>query len=370
VVQPAGRPLERPMRLLDRYIVGQFARIFLVCVLGVPFLFQVIDLTDNLDDYLAEGATQAEVALYYVYQFPYHVLLGFPLAALLASVFTVSTLARHFETTAVKAGGVSFYRFTAPVLIAALALSGVALGLTQIVPTSVRKAEEVLGRQQTRSRTLRVSFVYRGNEGRVYGVRRLDTQTGTLSEVAIDREGTGPDYPTYTVTAPSARWDSVTSSWVVENGRLHILPEVGKALTFEFAELRQRHFTETPEELLARPPTEEEMTYGELGRYINALERSGTDASRLRTVRAIRLSFPFAVLIIVLFGTPLAHSTRRGGAPMSVGIALATTIVFMIVIRISEAIGAGGGLHPSLAAWIPNLLFLTAGIVLMAKVRT
>ena len=35
------------MKLLDRYIVGQFARIFLVCVLGVPFLFQVIDLTDN-----------------------------------------------------------------------------------------------------------------------------------------------------------------------------------------------------------------------------------------------------------------------------------------------------------------------------------
>ena len=100
------------MRLLDRYIGGQFLKIFAVCVLGVPFLFIVIDLTDNLDLFIDEGATRAQLAMHYIYQFPYQSLLAFPIAALLASVFTISSMTRRFEITAIKAGGISFYRIT------------------------------------------------------------------------------------------------------------------------------------------------------------------------------------------------------------------------------------------------------------------
>ena len=67
---------------------------------------------------------------------------------------------------------------------------------------------------------------------------------------------------------------------------------------------------------------------------------------------------------------PLAHSNRRGGTPTSIGIALGTTIVFMIFARIAEALGAGGALPPYIAAWAPNLIFLAAGVVLFARVRT
>jgi lipopolysaccharide export LptBFGC system permease protein LptF len=33
-------------------------------------------------------------------------------------------------------------------------------------------------------------------------------------------------------------------------------------------------------------------------------------------------------------------------------------------------VGAGGLIDPTLAAWLPNLVFLGAGVVLMARVRT
>ena len=35
-----------------------------------------------------------------------------------------------------------------------------------------------------------------------------------------------------------------------------------------------------------------------------------------------------------------------------------------------KAVGAGGVIDPTLAAWLPNLVFLVAGVVLLAKVRT
>jgi lipopolysaccharide export LptBFGC system permease protein LptF len=35
-----------------------------------------------------------------------------------------------------------------------------------------------------------------------------------------------------------------------------------------------------------------------------------------------------------------------------------------------KAVGAGGVVNPVLAAWLPNLVFLAAGLLLLARVRT
>jgi len=358
------------MRLLDRYVLTSFGRIFAVCVLGVPVLFIVIDLADRVDNYLAEGATGLEILLHYVYQLPYQSLLAFPIAALLAAVFTVASMTRHFETTAAKAGGVSFYRLIAPMLFAGMGVSLVALGLTEVVPRTNRMAEEALGQERSRTATIRQSFVYRGAAGRVYRVGTLDAERGTLDQVQVQREGTGYEYPTYHVSARQGRWVTPDGRWVLESGRNRFLPELSRTSTFRFEELWQRAFTETPEQLLAEPKDPEEMGYLELGRFIEAIQRSGGDAKELIVERALKIAFPFTCFIIVLFGAPLGHTTRRGGPTLSVGIALAVTIFFLMFVRVSQALGAGGIVPPRLAAWIPNIVFFVAGLWLMKRVKT
>lgn len=358
------------MKILDRYLLGQFLRIFLVCVLGVPFIFIVIDLTDHLDNFLADAVGRGNVVLHYLYQFPYQALLAFPIAALLAAVFTVSRMTRQFEVIAAKAGGISFHRLTAPLLIVGAAISLVALSLTEIVPTANRKAADALGGELDRSADTRLSFVYRGEGGRYYYVRRLDRARGRIANLRVDREGTGYVYPSYTVIAPTARWDSATAVWVIEEGRIRYFPERDNTLTFRFSELWQARFTETPDELLADPKEPEEMGYDELDGYIRAIERSGGEANELKVELMLKLAFPFTCFIIVLFGAPLANSTRKGGAALSIGLALATTIVFLTMIRISEAMGASGVIPAFVAAWLPNWIFLAAGLGMMAKAKT
>jgi len=357
------------MRILDRYMARQFLKIFVICVLGVPFLFQVIDLTDRLDNFLSEGVGQAQVAAFYFYQLPYQMLLAFPIAALLAAVFTVSQMTRHFEVTAAKAGGVSFYRLVAPLLILGMAISLLALALAEVVPDSNRRATKALNEGGDEF-AVRLNFVYRGDEGRYYFVRRLDAHAGRMIDLKISREGTGYEYPSYIVNAPEARWDSAAARWVIENGRIRYMPERQKVIDIRFAELWQRPFHETPANLLAKAKAPEEMNYEELGRFIEALERSGENPRKEMVQRALKLAFPFTAFIIVLFGAPLANSTRKGGAALSIGLALATTIVFLTMIRIGEALGAGGVLPPVAAAWFPNLVFFVAGLGLMWRVRT
>ena len=66
----------------------------------------------------------------------------------------------------------------------------------------------------------------------------------------------------------------------------------------------------------------------------------------------------------------MATSTKRGGTAYGIGIALISTILYMLLFRISGAFGETGTLDPFIAAWIPNFLFLAAGIFFMARVRT
>jgi lipopolysaccharide export LptBFGC system permease protein LptF len=45
-------------------------------------------------------------------------------------------------------------------------------------------------------------------------------------------------------------------------------------------------------------------------------------------------------------------------------------VLFLLITQITNAVGAGGVIDPLIAAWFPNLLFLLAGLVLLARVRT
>ncbi|MCL7964611.1 MAG: LptF/LptG family permease [marine benthic group bacterium] len=358
------------MKILDRYVLRQFFRILLVCVIGVPFIFIIINLTDQLDNFLADDLTSGSILAHYLYQVPYYMLLSFPIAALLAAVFTVSSMTRHFEISAAKAGGVSFYRIVTPLLVVGMVISVVALGLTEVVPAANRKSEDALGDTRSQREGNRISFIYRGEEGRYYYIRRLAAARGEIADILVAREGAGYSYPGYDAAADEASWDAARGRWVMESGRLRYFPERERTIEFRFEELWQREFTETPDELLARPKGEEEMGYAELGRYIEALERSGADTGKLRVEQQLKLAFPFTCFIIVLFGLPLANSSRKGGASLSIGIALGTTILFLILVRVAQAMGSSGVIAPVTAAWLANAIFLVAGLLLFTRVKT
>ena len=60
----------------------------------------------------------------------------------------------------------------------------------------------------------------------------------------------------------------------------------------------------------------------------------------------------------------------RGGAAFGVGLSLGTTVVFLVLIQLTRAIGGKGLVQPELAAWIPSALFGVTGLFLLARTRT
>ena len=375
------------MNTLDRYVLREWLKVCLLAALGFPFLVMVIDLVDKLGTYLGRGIPKGRIALSYIYFLPETISLVLPVAVLFAVVFTVGALGRHSELTAAKASGVSFHRVVRPLLVASLAAVVLDLGLTELAPVTSARRAELLGDKQVRLTANRYNFVYRADGGWVYAIRSLEIGPRLMRDVIMEREGTGEDYPTIVIAAPRAAYDTVRDgrggrgargarggrggrAWTLSRGAVRYLGGPGREQTFTFDTLRTTVLQETPTDLLAEPKAPDEMRYVELGRYIDALARSGSDTKKLRVERALKLAVPFACIIIAVFGAPLAISTPRSGMAWGVAVCLATTFIDLLAFQLSKAVGSGGALPPTFAAWAPNLVVGAAGVWLLGKART
>lgn len=356
---------------LDRYVLAEWTKIFLGTALGFPLIITVFDLTDNLDKYLNRRLAVPDIALSYVYWLPESMLLVLPAAVLFATVFSIGGFTRHSEITAAKASGVSFHRFTLPIVVGAIAAAGIALALSEFVPNANKRRAELL--QETRFTTgnERYNFAFAAERGRVYRASVLNVSRGYIEGIEVERKGRENDstYPTTILSADHALYQPI-SGWTIRDGALHVIPKEGHDVAFRFDSLRDRHMRESPRDLMASPKAPADMGYEDLGRFIEAMERSGSDVNTLRVERALKIAVPFTCIIIALFGMPLATSNQRGGAAYGVGLALGTTVVFLIMIQLTKAVGGKGVMSPEVAAWVPNMIFGVLGLIMLARVRT
>lgn len=355
------------MRILDRLVVKNFLALFCLFLISAPPLFVLGDLAEHLDDYIDRGLSFQEVALSYVYLYPLFIQWCFPIAALLGTVFTVHWMTMHREIVAAKAGGISFHRLVAPLLLTGVMLTGVALALTEVVPRTNKISAQIL-RSETPGRSWRSDFVYRSEEGLSWQVNRLTASDGRMTDVVIERPLTNDAYGLH-VIAEGARFDE-QEGWLLAQGFLRTLNSDSTEMAIEFDRLVMADLVERPEELLEVPPEPEEMTYAEINHMAGIIQRTGGNANELLVKREQKISIPVTTLIIILFGAPLATSSKRGGAAFGIGLSLATVLVFMMLLRVAGALGEAGAVSPLAAAWIPNVAFAAAGIALMVRVRT
>ena len=356
------------IRILDVLIAGTFLRIFALFVIGAPLLFIIGNIVEQVDRYFGRGLTVGEVATAYVYMLPEFISWSFPIAALIGAVFTIHSMTQHREVLAAKAGGISFHRLMAPLVVMGLALTGAGLLLSEVVPVAKRRSGQIL-RGEDVGRLWRADFVFKTDDDRTLTVRRLNLFPPSLRRVLLEVPAGSDGEAAQHLQAREAPFDSVRG-WTFLDGYLRILPDRAAPLTFYFDSLRTSGFGEPPRGLLGRPSDEDEMTDAEIDRMVANITRSGGDPSTLLVTKGQRKAIAVATLVIILFGGPLATSSRRGGTAYGIGVALGSTILYLLLFRLAGAAGKSGALSPLLCAWLPNVMFLVCGLVLLKRVRT
>jgi lipopolysaccharide export system permease protein len=214
----------RIVRPLDRYVFGEFWKIFVATALGFPLLVIVIDLTDHLRGYLDRKIPVRDVALSYLYWIPDSMFMVLPAAVLFATVFAIGAFTRHAEVTAAKASGISFYRMIMPILLGSVLACGLDIVLGELSPATNKRRSELLNEDKSGTGGFDSTFAYSGEFGRVYKISQLRTDSGRISGLQIERKGRGPGYPTYLLSADSGmyRANNRAHPWVLAKGAISV----------------------------------------------------------------------------------------------------------------------------------------------------
>lgn len=353
------------MRLLDRLVAGTFLRLFLLSILATPPLFILGDLTDNLDDYLDANLTAATIAKGFLFKFPQFFTWSFPVAGLIAGVFTVYAMTTHREVVAAKAGGVSFHRLFLPVFLLGSLVTVVGLGLADLVPRANRVAGELLSEDRS-SREWRSDFAYQSDNGYTMVVDRLTLVDDRMSQVTLSRER--PDGSQIHIEAEGGVWED--GIWRLRDGTYRFIPSPGLEHTARFSHMVLVGLHETPEELIQVARDPDQMTRREILRRSEVAERAGAETHQLLLELQRRFAIPVATVVIILFGAPLATSSKRGGAAYGIGVSLGSTILYLLLLKVFGGLGESGSIPVTWAAWTPNALFAVTGLALLSRVRT
>lgn len=356
------------MNHLDRYILRHFCVPLLLSLWVFAAIFVIVDLIDRLDTFLDRGTDLATIVAYYLYYAPYTVALTLPIAMLLASLFAIGGLNRTSEITAMKAAGVGLYRIFAPIVVLSLFVCGLAFAFNEtVVPWATAKRMEIrraTGPGQTGNRH---DVLLKTPDGRIVYAKYYNTEQKYAHSISIEKESDGSIASR--ITARKMTWgDGVWRLQDVERRnftgteerteRIEVLPH----LTLSDLGIVPSDFVK-----LQRSP--DEMNYRELKEYIRRMKLSGRDATKSIVDLNLKIAFPFANVIIVLFGAPLSTGVRRPGKAMSFGISLLISFLYFVAIKTGQVLGWYGFLQPVLAAWLGNAVFGLLALTLFAGVR-
>ncbi|MFQ6103853.1 MAG: LptF/LptG family permease [Candidatus Glassbacteria bacterium] len=359
------------LRILDRYLFGEFVKILIFSILASAAISIIVDLIEKIDTYLDNRALFTDVVLYYAYHLPYIAVLTLPASTLIATIFTIGQAVRNNELTAMKASGISLYRVFTPLYVAGFLVSILAFTFGEyMVPHTNMLRDDIyktrIVKRVKEEKGVKRGLLYKGERNTLYSIATYDIGRRSMEGVVIHRK-TQTGELKYRLDAESAIWTD--SLWIFKNGYLRYFGDDSGNATLRFNELVTVEMEEAPEDFQEKQREPHEMGYTELGKYIDRMERSGVDMHKDRVQRAFKVSFPFANIIIVLFGASLASTTRSSGGAVGLGLSLFIFILFWGLIHVGKALGESGVLLPNISAWLTNALFCACGFYLLVKAR-
>jgi len=356
------------MSVTGRYILRQWWGIFTPLMISFVGLYLIIDFLDRLDVFLRHDASWSTTLRYFAFKVPLIVTQTLPAAALVATLVGFGLLARHNEITAWRASGVSLWQTARPVLATGFLLSLAAVAWNEsVVPYATRQFEHV-NRVEVRKRGQQSILAdrhiwYYGRSG-FYNIDHIDAQRESLYGLTIYRVSEQFQI-TSIVDIREATWEG--SWWYTQGAIEHSIDAGGGVSTQRLTDGTVR-LEETIDDFLEIRRDPEELSFFELRARILDLAEKGIDASHYLVDLHLKLSLPFAVLLMIWIGVPIAGGVRRNpSVPQTLAVGLVIGFSYWMVLGFARSLGATGIIEPIAAAWSANALMGLAGMALFLR---
>ncbi|MDZ4761032.1 MAG: LPS export ABC transporter permease LptG [Alphaproteobacteria bacterium] len=314
-----------------------------------------------------------------------------PFAMLVGSIMTFSRFSRRSEIPAIRAAGVSGWRFLGPTIVLALLTGG--LMVTVIDPMATRLNQEFETRRSqilnTRSSAAIAAsggvWLSQGDieatggagagdqsvaeanpDGQaIISARRVVGRAQALEEVTFFYFRPGPGGPTdreFTHRIDARRAVLVPGFWqlegVVENrfgGDVHRQELLALPTNLQ------------PNTLLSRFASSKTIPFWDLPRFIAETRSAGLEVDQYVLKLHTLLATPFLMVAMALIGAVVClRLARSGGLSRLIGLGAVLGFILFFATRMAAGLSASGATPPEAAAWCPPLFALFAVLAFIA----
>lgn len=350
------------MKILDRYLVKQFLQTILFGLLAFTLLFVVIDLMENLGDFIDQDVPAKLIFQYYLVFIPEMIRLMTPVAVLLASLFTAGKMANLNELTAIKASSVSLYRFMAPFIATSILLSIFSVYFGGYIVPMANKHKIFIEQNSMKKGIVfwGSNIFFQDSETRIVTIGYYDVMQGQANQIGIqDFDQNDKTKLLSRTDSYRMNYDSTKGAWFVYDGITRSFNDSSEFVEkFNVKEYKDLNFK--PSDVIQKQRRPEEMTLSDLKNFAAEQLRTGNNPTSTQIEYHSRIAFAFSSMIVVLFGLPISASRRRGGLAIQFGINLLITFIYLVFMKVSQAFGKSGVLNPLITAWFANFIFLLA----------
>ncbi|MEO0263219.1 MAG: LptF/LptG family permease [candidate division WOR-3 bacterium] len=361
------------MKKLDRYLLKEFSKYFIIFLFGIIFLYIVVDFFEKIDRFLKAEVPFFVIIKYYLYQVPDLYVLLLPASLLLTPFFSISNLARKKEIVAMKASGINLTRLSIPIISFGffLTLSSF-IDQEFIKPLSQKKFIEINYKHIKKipppgERIYGIDLTFlekRGKNFYIFGyisskeeyskniiiltfeknrlLRRIDAESGIF-------EGNG------------WRFYEVMERIFDEGGDIKYVRKYNEKF---YDDLKS-----SPLVILREEKTIDQMNIFEILSLIRSKKDAGMDFSKEIVEAHSRISFPLVSLLTLFFALPLSFTLEKGGRSFAFALGSFVSFIYWGIMEVSRALGETQKLPPPIAPWIPNIIFFIAGVIVLIKIR-
>lgn len=353
------------MKTIDYYIIKKFLGTFFYSISLLILIVIIFDLSENIDDFIAKKTPLNAIIFDYYFNFiPYFVNLFSYLFTFISVIYFTSQMASNSEIIAFLSSGISYNRLLRPYFYSAIILALLSFYLANfLIPHTNQKRRaftdvyfQNLSKNKDENIHLQIdpgTFVY---------IESFNLKNFTGNRFTIERfKGNKLEYK---LMADRIVWDTLTTHWRIENYTVRTIDGMKEKITQ--GKSLDTTLNLVPAELYIKKENYEEMTFRELERYIKKEKLKGASEVIFYDMEKYnRLASPFSMLVMTLIGVSLSSRKLRGGIGMHLGLGILLAFAYILLMRVSTVFATFGNLPPYIAAWIPNLIFVVIGLMLL-----
>ena len=377
------------MFILYRYLLRQFVQIFLICFCSMDGLYIVIDAFTNLEEFISYGEKHGGVFVVMGKYYAYRSLSFFDatsgIVALIAAMFTLALFQRFNELTALLAAGIPKRRIIKPIVFAVLAISLAAAASRELADSGrPRQAGPRFARSGRRT-----------GQGTSSQARRLDRHPACAASKPWPRRGKSSSR----ISCSRLRWMRRSSN--SKRPTLFICPPIAEHPSgYLLKGLTQ------PKDLAKRPslvqrrqadhPHAPRLPLAERRRMLRRQRHHFRATCRGRRLAAVcfvpRISggaaepqpgiggrrgrgdpCPAAAaaldMTLLFLGLPLMLRRGNRNIFVAIGMCVGLVVAFLMLVMGAQYLGSSYWISPSLAAWLPLMVFVPLAMAISDPLR-